>query len=505
MSTLSRIAAGLLVSCTLLAPAAQARDIYVAITGNNGWPGTSAQPYRTIKYALSQSVSGDLVHVRQGIYTESWVIVPSGVTVRSEDGLYKAKLYSGGSSGFRLEGVTNAEVDGFECYGDYAVGSYGDGLLRVYNSSNCRFKNMLVHDAPMDCDVIKIGGTGAPTTNTLIENCTVYNPSPRNGDLTGASGYQECIDCYPPDGVVIRGCWLYHTPDRKGDTLTFCKGGSKNITWENNVFGPRYGDPNGNAMTSGGGPSPAVYPACENFVARNNLFLNGSADGAFVLMGVRNAQFNNNIIWNYNGNRAAFEFYTAKIGGQINENLQFCNNIVMQTNGMPVFADRGKWTADGTNIPVVFQHDYNIYYQTAGGGDVNINAEPHSRFVSPMLTSPSAPVLGADTWASIVARFRPKFNSPAVDAALNLGALVSTDVLAVPRPIGTAYDIGAYEVLPGDANADGHVDVTDLLTLVAAFGSVSGDANYDPTCDFNVDGAVDVVDLLYLIDTFGLY
>jgi hypothetical protein len=222
-------------------------------------------------------------------------------------------------------------------------------------------------------------------------------------------------------------------------------------------------------------------------------------------MGVRNAQFNNNIIWNYTGNRASFEFYTALIGGQINENLQFCNNIVMQTNGMPVFADRGKWTADGTNIPVNFQHDYNIYYQTAGGGDVNINAEPHSLFVNPGLTAPSAPVLGTDTWASIVARFRPKYNSPAIDAALNLGALVSMDVLAVARPIGPSYDIGAYEVLPGDTNADGHVDVVDLLTLVDAFGSLAGDANYDATCDFNSDGAVDVVDLLDLVYNFGEY
>ena len=36
---------------------------------------------------------------------------------------------------------------------------------------------------------------------------------------------------------------------------------------------------------------------------------------------------------------------------------------------------------------------------------------------------------------------------------------------------------GTY--LPGDVNGDGHVDVVDLLYLVDAFGSVTGDANYD--------------------------
>ena len=54
-----------------------------------------------------------------------------------------------------------------------------------------------------------------------------------------------------------------------------------------------------------------------------------------------------------------------------------------------------------------------------------------------------------------------------------------------------------------DANRDDAVDVVDLLTLVDAFGSILGDANYDATCDFNKDNAVDVVDLLDLVDNFG--
>jgi hypothetical protein len=51
---------------------------------------------------------------------------------------------------------------------------------------------------------------------------------------------------------------------------------------------------------------------------------------------------------------------------------------------------------------------------------------------------------------------------------------------------------------------DGHVDVVDLLWLVDAFGSVTGDSNYDSRCDFNGDGSVDVVDLLYMVENFGV-
>jgi hypothetical protein len=57
---------------------------------------------------------------------------------------------------------------------------------------------------------------------------------------------------------------------------------------------------------------------------------------------------------------------------------------------------------------------------------------------------------------------------------------------------------------PGDINGDGRVDVSDLLLLAMAFGSLSGDPNYNPACDFNADGAVDVSDLLIMASNWGL-
>ncbi len=56
----------------------------------------------------------------------------------------------------------------------------------------------------------------------------------------------------------------------------------------------------------------------------------------------------------------------------------------------------------------------------------------------------------------------------------------------------------------GDINHDMHVDVIDLLLLIDAFDTATGDAAFDPGCDFNGDGTVDVVDLLYVIEAFGV-
>ncbi len=67
----------------------------------------------------------------------------------------------------------------------------------------------------------------------------------------------------------------------------------------------------------------------------------------------------------------------------------------------------------------------------------------------------------------------------------------------------TTRPVNLTAKIVGDVNGDGSVDVVDLLYLVDAFGSVPGDSNWDPTCDFNSDSSVDVVDLLILAGNFG--
>ncbi len=64
-------------------------------------------------------------------------------------------------------------------------------------------------------------------------------------------------------------------------------------------------------------------------------------------------------------------------------------------------------------------------------------------------------------------------------------------------------DLYVFEPVQGDVTGDGHVDTTDLLTMISAFGSLLGDANYSLACDLNQDDAVDVIDLLSLVANFG--
>ncbi len=51
---------------------------YVATNGNNGWPGTVSQPWRTIQYAAGRVVAGDVVWIRGGTYVEQVTPANSG-------------------------------------------------------------------------------------------------------------------------------------------------------------------------------------------------------------------------------------------------------------------------------------------------------------------------------------------------------------------------------------------------------------------------------------------
>lgn len=63
--------------------------------------------------------------------------------------------------------------------------------------------------------------------------------------------------------------------------------------------------------------------------------------------------------------------------------------------------------------------------------------------------------------------------------------------------------IAVTATINGDVDNDGTCDVSDLLALVYAFGTVTGDAAFDPEVDFNCDASDDVVDLLTLVYNFG--
>ena len=60
-------------------------------------------------------------------------------------------------------------------------------------------------------------------------------------------------------------------------------------------------------------------------------------------------------------------------------------------------------------------------------------------------------------------------------------------------------DLG-YDMVPGDTNQNGTVNLSDLLTLTRNFGQPGGSWN---TGDFNFDGTTNLTDFLTLARNFG--
>ena len=66
-------------------------------------------------------------------------------------------------------------------------------------------------------------------------------------------------------------------------------------------------------------------------------------------------------------------------------------------------------------------------------------------------------------------------------------------------------DVSVFILGPcvGDLDGDGDTDLADLAELLGAYGSVSGDPNYNPNADLDNDGDVDLADLAELLGDYG--
>ncbi len=57
--------------------------------------------------------------------------------------------------------------------------------------------------------------------------------------------------------------------------------------------------------------------------------------------------------------------------------------------------------------------------------------------------------------------------------------------------------------LVGDVNGDDVVDINDVILASAAFGSTSGDPEWNADADINTDNVVDIFDIILIGQNFG--
>ncbi len=512
-----------------------------------------ANPGDNITTNINTMNPGDTLILNPGTYSSTIRMTNKNgdadhwFTIHGSDAGHVKVLATGNNNMIETRNSSFWRLENFEMDGSNYLGSDG-----IHVSLNSDYNNDYTHDLIMDgIEVHHFNdvciSTKVTTWNMTVRNCYIHD--------TIVGLYMGNSDGYAPIiNFTLQHCWIER-----------CQNYNMQIKAQLPRVGVALGATPGLTFTSWGwlvkdnvflrDPSTAQ-------AARPNLLVDSAPQSG---PGVNDlATIDGNVVL---GNTS--DAVTGESGMQLSGNLRVTNNVIMNIKagsgyaGIKVGQHQGIYPRalaifnntvfiDGSSTtPCMTLYDLqatnsgqNAYSQIIANnalirGDTSAIAFsngtlPGSAIVTnnivrgtdaiggmTTITTPISQIFVGTTDVPGTANFYPVAGSPLIDSGSNTYAPVD-DFNGIPRPQGSAVDVGAYErynadnpgwqladafkrlALTGDINADGSVDVIDLLTFIPAFGTVSGDANYSAACDFNGDSSVDMIDLLIFINSFGL-
>jgi hypothetical protein len=409
--------------------------------------GSAAHPFDAIQEGIDAAADGDTVLVLDGTYkglgpgNRNLDLRSKAIVLRSQNGPAGCVInpQRRGSAFYIHRDETPAcRVQGFTIRNGES--SYGGG---IYCSSSPIIENCVI----VDNEAVQHGqfdGAGGG-----IFCCAAASPTIRDCVIANNSAYTGGGITTEYDDLIISNCII------TGNSATL--GGGIFCTWRSSV-GISNSVIADNTAYCGGGivcdTDDVLIRNCT--ITRNSTIENGNGGGLFCV--VADPIIQNSVLW---GNLAA------------------CGPEIDLLGGHPIIS----YSVVAGGIP-----DSAV---DAGG---NIDSDP-------MFTDPNA------------ADFHLSPGSPCIDAG---------DPNAIPEPYQTdldghvrlwdgdgdmqaRIDMGCYEygaLYPADLDNDGRVDASDLLLLLANYGS-TGDATYtDGDLDFDSD--VDLQDLAWLLGIYGM-
>lgn len=215
-------------------------------------------------------------------------------------------------------------------------------------------------------------------------------------------------------------------------------GGSKYSPIKDCVFRDNKCTDTSNGSNSAG----ALYCNTQNITLQNCIFVNNSTfantntNSTVKLLNLNNKMYNCTFGNNSDPGTAG---YTLNLGGQsqtITNNVFWGNEAIANLYTASSAISTYNATTSDKN--------------TTGSGDnvgniTTLTTSPNNTFESPTIFT-GAPTTTTDKASSAAADWRMKDTSPAVDAGTNLSAFgVTTSIDGEDRPLGSAFDMGAYE------------------------------------------------------------
>lgn len=395
---------------------AATRTLYVDPSGSDSTgSGSQSKPWKTIGKAVDASTAGDLILINPGTYAET-------ITIEEKHGTSASPItFKANGAGVKIDGTASSRDAVFVTFSSYVV---IDGWtvmdapragLRIDSSDHVTVRNGVFGDN---------GYWGIFTDfsdDLLIEYNEAYGSVHEHGIYHSNSG----------DRPIIRGNIIHDNYaaglHMNGDESMGGDGTISGAVVEGNII---YN--NG----SGGGAAINMDGVADSIV-RNNLLYNNHASGIAVYqidgaVCSQNNQYLNNTIVMASDSRWAIMIAAAEC-----INNKIFNNILYTAQSYRGSISLNAWPITG------FQSDYNVVmdrfttddgdtrltlaqWQALGNDAHSVIANPSQLFVAP----------GSD--------FHLKSGSPAIDAGRTL-ANVTSDLEGTSRPLGNAYDAGAYE------------------------------------------------------------
>ena len=415
--------------CLLSLPVCAA-TYYVDVNGNNANAGTSAQPWRTLQYAVDRVVAGDTIIVRAGTYA-GFRIGRSGtasapITIKAEAGA--RPLLNAVSAANRHQSIV--EVENFDATVAYVV-----------------IEGFEVSAAPRHGIDLRI------TSYVTVRNCLSHD----NGKTTRGDGIFTAFSDHP----LLEGneCWtnsehgIYHSnsadyPTIRGNKLyrnanaglhmngDLSQGGDGQISFgliEKNVI----------YENGAGGASGINCDGVSDSVIRNNLLYNNRASG-ISLYAIDGAQgSSNNQVYHNTVVMAANARWAMNIPASTNGQTNPVNNEIK--NNIFIHPDtRGSITAYATTQGVL-RSDYNLVVNRFSRDDGNSFID----FATWKTTGQDAHSIVSTSAALFVyaaaGNYLLKSTAPALNAGVT-GLNVNEDLAGTARPQGSAPDLGCYEL-----------------------------------------------------------
>lgn len=332
-----------------------------------------------------------------------------------------------------------------------AISVAGDAIVK-----NCTFEDNFAKGGGGAVSIYSHGA--APyVCGGYFENCSFINNN--GGTMNGGGAVVFFSLAIDPSTTTFKNCTFSGNQAATGGAICLTQGNTTGQTlmriedciFENNTANTGAG---GALWLTPGTPANHTVEYIKNTIFRGNKTATSGQNGA-ALVTTRPFQMSNCVFANNSGSNivflnvndmivynSTFVKNASQVGGGAlvinNVTAIFKNNIFwgnLEANVLP-----GTGTLTSGNNAFDRDESAQAWY---GTGSINTLTQSNT-FVSPtsFVGNPLSP---AEINESAAANWSLKAGSPAIDAGADLQTEVPTDLAGIARPVGSGFDIGAYE------------------------------------------------------------